>query len=398
MTQTATSAPSRNPLTRLRTYAHDLCFKGMHGNRLIYNACWEDPRLDRQMLRLNQKSRLLMITSAGCNALDYLLDNPEAIHTVDLNFRQNSVLALKATLIKLGAFEELSALFADGVHPDFSGLYRRIQGDLPDYARAYWLRKSHYFRPARIKGSFYFHGASGDVAWVVRSLMFSNRSIRGHLEGLLAAETVDEQRRIYRELEPEVWNWACRMLIRSPLVMAMIGVPRPQARLIDENYPGAMLGFIKDKLRHVFSEIPMRDNYFWRVYLTGSYTKTCRPNYLREENFAALQARIGNLHLHTCSIADELKRHEKPFTHFVLLDHQDWMAYHNLPALEEEWRLIFAHSKPGAKVLLRSAGLNADFLPKWVGPRLKWQAKLANELHLQDRVGTYGSCHFGESL
>ena len=96
MTQTATSAPSRNPLTRLRTYAHDLCFKGMHGNRLIYNACWEDPRLDRQMLRLNQKSRLLMITSAGCNALDYLLDNPEAIHTVDLNFRQNSVLALKA--------------------------------------------------------------------------------------------------------------------------------------------------------------------------------------------------------------------------------------------------------------------------------------------------------------
>ena len=39
-----------------------------------------------------------MLTSAGCNALDYLLDGPAEIHAVDVNFRQNALLELKAAV------------------------------------------------------------------------------------------------------------------------------------------------------------------------------------------------------------------------------------------------------------------------------------------------------------
>jgi DNA-binding NarL/FixJ family response regulator len=56
-----------------------LVFHHVHGGQLIYNACWEDPRIDRELMRLNAKSRVVMITSAGCNALDYLLDGPAEI-------------------------------------------------------------------------------------------------------------------------------------------------------------------------------------------------------------------------------------------------------------------------------------------------------------------------------
>ncbi len=66
---------------------HDAIFKRVHGSNLVYNTCWEDPRLDRQMLNLQPDSRLVMITSAGCNALDYLLDEPAEIHAVDVNPR-----------------------------------------------------------------------------------------------------------------------------------------------------------------------------------------------------------------------------------------------------------------------------------------------------------------------
>jgi S-adenosylmethionine-diacylglycerol 3-amino-3-carboxypropyl transferase len=59
---------------RLMNRAHDSMFKAIHSSSLIYNACWEDPRLDRRMLGLGEGSRVVMITSAGCNALDYLLD------------------------------------------------------------------------------------------------------------------------------------------------------------------------------------------------------------------------------------------------------------------------------------------------------------------------------------
>ncbi len=62
---------------------------------LVYNICWEDPRIDRKLLEIRPGSRVLMITSAGCNALEYLLDKPAEIHCTDINPRQNALLELK---------------------------------------------------------------------------------------------------------------------------------------------------------------------------------------------------------------------------------------------------------------------------------------------------------------
>ena len=45
-------------------------FRAVHGSQLVYNQCWEDPAVDRQALRLTRDDRVLVITSAGCNALD----------------------------------------------------------------------------------------------------------------------------------------------------------------------------------------------------------------------------------------------------------------------------------------------------------------------------------------
>ena len=85
----------------------------IHENRLIYNTCWEDPRLDRDLLGLSPESTVVAITSAGCNVLDYLLDGPAAIHAVDVNFRQNAVLSLKMALFEAGDFRTLFSLFGN---------------------------------------------------------------------------------------------------------------------------------------------------------------------------------------------------------------------------------------------------------------------------------------------
>ncbi|MCB1822743.1 MAG: DUF3419 family protein, partial [Candidatus Competibacteraceae bacterium] len=99
--------------------AHDLLFKTIHQRYLIYNMCWEDPRIDRQLLDLNQDSQVVVLTSAGCNALDYLLDVPAAIHAVDVNPRQNALLQLKLALIGYGDFGDLEQMFRRGSHPRF---------------------------------------------------------------------------------------------------------------------------------------------------------------------------------------------------------------------------------------------------------------------------------------
>ncbi len=41
---------------------------------LQYNVSWEDPRVDCDLMKLNKKSSILMLTSAGCNVLDYIID------------------------------------------------------------------------------------------------------------------------------------------------------------------------------------------------------------------------------------------------------------------------------------------------------------------------------------
>jgi hypothetical protein len=52
-------------------------FDAIYSRALVYNTCWEDPAVDRQVLNIGADDRLLVITSAGCNVLDYVLLGPE---------------------------------------------------------------------------------------------------------------------------------------------------------------------------------------------------------------------------------------------------------------------------------------------------------------------------------
>ncbi|HAS50727.1 MAG TPA: DUF3419 domain-containing protein [Gammaproteobacteria bacterium] len=383
--------------TQLGQRAHDLLFKTIHQRYLIYNMCWEDPRIDRQLLHLDSASQVVVLTSAGCNALDYLLDAPAAIHAVDVNPRQNALLQLKLALIERGDFDDLELMFRQGAHPRFQALYQAVRPQLPPYAAAFWDQKIAYFDAANHKHSFYYHGTCGAVAWLVtRQLLKSGRKLREYLFNLLDAKTLVEQRLLYERVEPALWGPFSTWLLRQPTALAMLGVPRPQIRLIQQQYPGGIIGYISDKLRYVLTEVLIHDNYFWRAYLTGSYTEQCCPNYLREENFARLRACRDRVHTHNATVSDFLRQHPGQYSHFVLLDHQDWLAWHQPQALEEEWQLILANSRPGSRILLRSASPCLDFLPDWTRRALHFFPEQTEPLHLQDRVGTYGSLHFAE--
>ena len=66
----------------------------VHRQHLVYNQCWEDPAVDHEALRRRPDDRVLVITSAGCNALDYALSGASVL-AVDVNSRQNHLLELK---------------------------------------------------------------------------------------------------------------------------------------------------------------------------------------------------------------------------------------------------------------------------------------------------------------
>jgi S-adenosylmethionine-diacylglycerol 3-amino-3-carboxypropyl transferase len=375
---------------------HHKFFGLVHGRRLIYNTCWEDPRIDRDLLGLGPDSAVVVITSAGCNALEYLLDKPAAIHAVDVNFRQNALLLLKMALIRHGDHEWLFAMFGRGGVPAYREIYAAVRPDLPAWARGYWDDKIDYFRPGGMRKSFYWRGAAGDFAWLCQTLLVGPNHLGRAIQALLGARSLAEQTSLYYQIEPHLFRRGLGWLLRQPAALAFIGVPTPQLRLIEDQYPGGLMEYIQERFQRVFTTVPFTDNYFWRVYLTGAYTSDCCPGYLAAANFQTLRHRVQRVTVHNATITQFLRENPGAYSHFVLLDHLDWLAWHDTAALLEEWEEIFRNSRPGAKILMRSAGPDLRFLPENVTSRLRFFPELTAPLHEQDRVGTYGSLHLAE--
>jgi S-adenosylmethionine-diacylglycerol 3-amino-3-carboxypropyl transferase len=374
----------------------DWFFRQVHTQHLVYNTCWEDPRCDRVLLQLGEESEVVMISSAGCNALDYLLDRPAAIHCIDMNPRQNALLELKLSAIRNLRFGEFFRLFGQGVHPNIGDLYtKRLRPDLPNFAAQYWDKKLFTFNGRGTRQSFFHYGTSGTLAWMTANWLKLRPSLYQKVYELLNVPSLEVQRELYEQVEAELLRGPARWLANRHLIMSLAGVPRSQQQLFMPQYEDGALGYIKASLRHVFTEIPVHDNYFWRLYFEGSYLPDCCPEHLRPESFEHLtpyQQRIGT---YTSTISDFLKAHPKAYSHYVLLDHQDWLAANNREALEEEWRLILQNSQPGTRILLRSAAREIDFFPDFVHQRVQFEQEETARQHQLDRVGTYASVYLG---
>lgn len=384
------------------------CFNWVHQHNLVYNTCWEDPRLDRQALKLGPDDTVAMITSAGCNALDYVLQGPRAVHTIDVNPRQNALLELKKSALTRLDYNDVFGLFGEGKHPKAEDLYlQKLRRDLSPYARRYWDKNIRFFN-GRQRPSFYFFGTSGALAWSVNSYIDKVVKLRGPITELLEAKTLDQQREIYHaKLKPIFWTRFLRWAVGKDMTLAMLGVPRPQRKQVDRTYPGGIVKFIEDCLETVFTDIPLHDNYFWRVYLTGSYTKDCCPEYLKEANYAKLHDGLVNrVQPFTGTLLHFFETFQGTITRFVLLDHMDWLSSHANPILRKQWQALVDRAHPASRILWRSGGLTVDFVDpievqvdgkrRRLGEVLRYDRDLAERLHKLDRVHTYGSFYIAD--
>ncbi len=135
-------------------------FNSVHRNNLVYNTCWEDPRLDRIALEFGPDDNVLVITSAGCNALDYAITGPNHVYAVDMNPRQNALLDLKKQAIQQLEFDDFFSLFGEGRFPGIRKVYeQKLRRGLPGWSQAFWDRKIKWFDNRR--KSFYFSGTTG---------------------------------------------------------------------------------------------------------------------------------------------------------------------------------------------------------------------------------------------
>lgn len=365
-------------------------FDRIHARNLIYNQCWEDPAVDKQALAIGPSDRIVMITSAGCNALDYLLSGPEQIDCVDMNPHQTALLELKLAAIRRLPFSDFFALFGEGRIEGHRRIYQtRLRDLLGPQSRGIWDRRIDYFSP-RGPG-LYFHGTAGAVARALNWHIDRQPGLRADLASLQAIDDIGRQAEFYNSrIAPRLWSRTVRWLLRRQTTMSLLGVPAEQVREIRRSCNLDLGAFIRGRVDRVFTQIPIGSNYFWRVYINGTYTRDCCPSYLKEENFERLREECWRLHHHTMPLSAFLRRQSGPFSIYVLLDHMDWLASAER-ILGEEWEAILRTAAPHARVIYRSGGTSFDALPRFAADRMIFQRDVANTLHEQDRVGTYGS-------
>ena len=392
------------PALTLRDRIDHAVFNAIYSRSLVYNACWEDPAVDRRALDLGPEDRLLVITSAGCNVLDYALTGPRRIDAVDANPRQTALLELKLAGIRRLGFDDFFGLFGHGVHPGFRDLYPSLRADLSPFARRFWDLHPHWFDPAQ--GSFYFQGLAGTVARAFRAYQRVRPRLAAGIAELFAARSLAVQREVYdRRIAPLMWSPGMNWTLSRQLTMSLLGVPYAQRRQVQEQHPQGVAGFVREAVEYVFRELAVWTNYFWMVYVTGHYTRDCCPEYLKPANFAALKAGLAErIHPHTATVTAFLQQTDATSSRFVLLDHMDWMSSYYPEALQEEWSALLGRAAPGARIIFRSAHANPGYLDTITfGPgrerlrdRLVFHPEFARELQRADRVHTYAGFHIAD--
>ena len=372
----------------------------------VYNQIWEDPRVDAQALELDENSRILTISSGGCNALNYLLENPKSVTAVDLNRHHIYLLNLKLAALKhLPDHASFFAFFGAGRGPNTGTDYLRyIAPHLDRETRHFWESNTllgsiafgdriSFFRD----DGLYDHSRNG---YFLRFFHWLSRRLGCNVEQILKAKSLDEQDAIYsKQIDPFFNSSLIKFVGKLPVTMFGLGIPPQQYNELkqDLEHGRTVIDIYRDRVRRLACDFPIDDNYFaWQAFARKYDTENRRaiPDYLKEENFQTLRERADRLKSKVGSATDEIANSPHGmFNRFVFLDAQDWM---DAATMTELWSAIADKTEPGSRIIFRTAGATSPIetnLPDELRERFVYEKELSENLFKQDRASIYGGFH-----
>ena len=101
-------------------------------------------------MELRPNDSVLVITSAGCNALDYALAGARHVVAVDINPRQNALLELKLAGIRGLRFEDFFAMFGLGRLDRVGKVYaEKLRPLLSPWSQFFWDQQDRILLPGQ---------------------------------------------------------------------------------------------------------------------------------------------------------------------------------------------------------------------------------------------------------
>jgi S-adenosylmethionine-diacylglycerol 3-amino-3-carboxypropyl transferase len=372
----------------------------------VYNQIWEDPRVDIEALDLRKDSRILTISSGGCNALNYLLEDPKSVTAVDLNRHHIYLLNLKlAALRHLPEHEKFFAFFGAGRGENTGTDYQKyIAHNLDKDTRKFWESNTFlgsvvfgdriaFFRDAGL----YEHSRNG---YFLRFFHWLARRLGCKVDEVLKARTLEEQAELYnKHIDPFFDRVFIKLIGKLPVTLFGLGIPPQQYDELKRDLSGdrTVIDIYRDRVRRLACAFPIEENYFaWQAFARKYDTENRRaiPDYLREENFETLRANANRLETKVGSATDEIRNNPTGrFNRFVFLDAQDWM---DADSIIELWSVIAEKAERGARIIFRTAGATSPVetsLPEELRSRFVYEKELSENLFKRDRSSIYGGFH-----
>ncbi len=364
---------------------------------LVYPQIWEDPVVDMAALQIEPGEHLFCIASGGCNMMSYLTARPESVTAVDLSPAHVALGRLKIAAAQHLSQAQFHDLFGHADRAENVTVYDRlIAPHLDTETRAYWEgRVLGRRRISMFARGFYRFGLLGRFLGIIHAVSWLGRL---DYAPLLAARNMAEQQQFFdTRIAPLLETGPIRWLARRRASLFGLGIPPAQYDKLAADGGGDVLPVLKERIRKLACDFPIRENYFaWQAF-HRSYEPGPQPSlppYLQPQNFDTVAQGAARVSLLNRSMTDLLaERDAGSLDAYVLLDAQDWMTDTQLNAL---WHQITRCARPGARVIFRTGGSD-DILPGRVASALldRWsyQRDTSATGFAQDRSAIYGGFH-----
>jgi S-adenosylmethionine-diacylglycerol 3-amino-3-carboxypropyl transferase len=349
-------------------------------SKLVFTHNWEDPASDHAALRIRSGDSLMCITSGGCNAIGFLLFDPKQIYAVDINPAQSFVLELKLAAIRKLSYDDFKAFMGLSPCEDRLHLFSTLEPELSADALNFWKTRREVLKNGLLmSGKFErFIKMAGKFLTVMQG--------KRRIDGLLREKSLEEQHRYF----DEIWNtrrfqYLFKILFNKR-VLARRGLVADYFHFDDGSRSFAESFY--NRSRKAFRNLPVADNYFLSLYLTGTYRTSFHvPEYLKKENYETIRSRVDRIKIITRDAQSWLQSIDDGAI--------DCFALSNICELmsEEETLKLFTEvirtAGPQARIIFRNLMIPRE-VPPSLQSTIRKNESLSKTIFDNDRSFVYG--------
>lgn len=262
-------------------------FRHIELDRVRYSLVWEDSMTLYEVLDINRKDHLLVITSAGCNVLNALLKNPGRLTAIDLNPFQNKLLLLKKHIILYHDYEVFYDLLGFAGKIAVKNAAKKLMKTLLPDEQVFWTNylKEH---PGGLL-------SSGKLeSYITGFYKTLSKDIRQKLQRLISFNRVEEQ---YRYFINHIDNSSFKDDFIAYYSDDNLSRGRDPKLL---KYAREPLGSTFYKRLHLQAKSALlKHNFHFRFFFFGlkHLPDEILPPCYRQENYSALRQQLYKIHI-----------------------------------------------------------------------------------------------------